>query len=166
MAKKSTHHSSSKSGKHDALVKLLTTSYQMEIETIVNYLANALHLDGMLAKRVKESLDADIAEELTHARLLGARIKVLGGKIPGSQAIPMNQKTLQPPKDTLDVESVIQGVIDAEDGAVEQYQKIFEAADGIDPVTQDLAVEIKGDEEEHRREFVGFLREWQSFKRR
>lgn len=151
-------------GKRKQIIDLLTTSYNMELETVVNYLANAVHLDGMLAKEVKESLEADVTEELNHAKLLAARIKVLGGTIPGSRSLTMSQKTLQPPKDSLDVESVIKGVIDAEDGAIDQYQRIIEATgDDADPVTQDLAVELKGDEEEHRREFVGFLREWQAF---
>lgn len=149
--------------KRKQIIDLLTTSYNMEVETVVNYLANSIHLDGMLAKEVKESLEADVTQELDHARRLAARIKVLGGEIPGSQSLKMTQKSLQPPKDALDVERVIKGVIEAEDGAIDQYQRIIEATgDDTDPVTQDLAIQLKGDEEEHRREFVGFLREWQS----
>lgn len=150
--------------KRRQIIELLTTSYNMELETVINYLANSIHLDGMLAKEVKESLEADITEELNHARMLAARIKVLGGPIPGSQSLTMDQSALQPPKDALDVESVIRGVIDAEDSAISQYQQIIEATgDDADPVTQDLAIELKGDEEEHRREFLGFLREWESY---
>jgi bacterioferritin len=150
--------------KRRQIIDLLITSYNMELETVVNYLACSTQLDGVLAKGVKASLDADVTEELGHAKLLAARIKVLGGNIPGSLALKMTQKSLQPPKDGLDVESVIRGVIEAEDGAIDQYQRIIEATgDDADPVTQDLAVELKGDEEEHRREFLGFLREWQSF---
>jgi len=159
--------------KHDTLtdqdraliITLLTRSYEMEIETVANYLANSIHLDGMLAMEVKESLEEDIQEELDHANRLARRIKVLGGKIPGSLALSFGQKTLQPPESTVDVKSVILGVIDAEEGAIDQYQKVIEATgDDKDPVTQDLAVELKGDEEEHRREFVGFLREYEALK--
>jgi len=159
--------------KHDTLtdqdraliITLLTRSYEMEIETVANYLANSIHLDGMLAMEVKESLEEDIQEELDHANRLARRIKVLGGKIPGSLALSFGQKTLQPPESTVDVKSVILGVIDAEEGAIDQYQKIIEATgDDKDPVTQDLAIELKGDEEEHRREFVGFLREYEALK--
>jgi bacterioferritin len=71
----------------------------------------------------------------------------------------MEQTSAQPPKDALDVISVIRGVIEAEQGAIDQYQKLIELTDGVDFVTQDLCIELKGDEEEHRREFKGFLRE-------
>ncbi|MFW6335593.1 MAG: ferritin-like domain-containing protein [Phycisphaeraceae bacterium] len=146
----------SKSG---PIIKELCTSYNMELETVCNYVANSVHLDGFRAKHVKDSLDEDVQEELGHAQRIAHRIKVLGGRIPGSQDLQMNQTTAQPPEDTLDVVSVIQGVIEAEAGAIDQYQKIIEMTDGIDPVTQDLCVELKGDEEEHYRLFKGFLAE-------
>ncbi|MEM1107977.1 MAG: ferritin-like domain-containing protein [Planctomycetota bacterium] len=141
------------------IIDLLRTSYNMEIETIANYLANSIHLDGFKAKHIKDALAADIQEELTHATQLAQRIKVLEGRVPGSQELTMSQSSLQPPENQLDVLSVIRGVIDAEEGAITQYQKIIEACDGIDPVTEDLCVELKGDEEEHRRLFKGFLAE-------
>ncbi|MEM9914880.1 MAG: ferritin-like domain-containing protein [Planctomycetota bacterium] len=142
-----------------AIVDLLRTSYNMEIETVANYLANSIHLDGFKAKHIKDALAADITEELTHATQLAQRIKVLEGRVPGSQELAMNQTSLQPPENQLDVLSVIHGVIDAEEGAIAQYQKIIEACDGVDPVTEDLATTLKGDEEEHRRLFKGFLAE-------
>jgi bacterioferritin len=149
----------------DQVVQLLQRSYNMEIETVANYLANSIHLDGMLAMEVKESLEEDVNEELSHARKLANRIKVLGGYIPGSQELSMDQKTMQPPKSTVDVLSVIKGVIDAEDAAIDNYQKLVEATgDDKDPVTQDLAIALKGEEEEHRREFAGFLREYEALK--
>ena len=148
------------------ILELLTRGYAMEIETVANYLANSIHLDGMLAMEVKESLEEDVTEELNHAKMLAGRIKILGGKIPGSLSLTMSQKGLQPPESTIDIESVIRGVIDAEDAAISNYQELIEATgDDRDPVTQDLAVELKGDEEEHRRQFVGFLREYEAMKR-
>lgn len=151
--------------KRKQIIAELQKSYNMELETVTNYLANAIFLDGMLAKEVKESLDADVNEELGHARQLAMRIKILGGDIPGSQELKMEQTSLQPPKDTTDVVSVIKGVIDAETGAIEQYQKIIEmTGEETDPVTQDLCINLKGDEEEHRREFVGFLQEYETLK--
>jgi bacterioferritin len=159
-------HDSLSDADRKAIVEALQKSYNMEIETVANYLANSIHLDGLLAMEVKESLQEDIQEELGHAERIAKRIKILGGTIPGSQALKMEQTTLQPPEDTIDVESVIKGVIDAEEGAIDQYQKIIElTGDEKDPVTQDLCIELKGDEEEHRREFVGFMREYEQFKR-
>ncbi|MEX0885606.1 MAG: ferritin-like domain-containing protein [Phycisphaeraceae bacterium] len=147
------------------IVKELTSAYNMEVETVANYLVNSIHLDGMLAMEVKESLASDLAEELEHAKQLARRIKILGGKPPGSQALKMEQAQLQPPDDSIDVTSVIRGVIDAETDAINQYQRIIEMTDGVDYVTQDLCINLKGDEEEHRREFVGFLREYEAMQR-
>ena len=144
------------------LIELLRKAYNMELETVINYRTNSIHLDGMLAMEVKESLEEDVTEELSHAGTLAKRIKVLGGRIPGSQELSMDQTTLQPPQDTVDVVSVIKGVIDAETEAIDHYQKIIEASGDADPVTEDMAIALKGDEEEHRREFVGFLREYES----
>lgn len=147
------------------IVALLTKAYNAELETVINYLANATHLDGIRAKHIKDSLAADVADELGHAQLLAARIKILEGHIPGSQALQWTQTSLQPPADHLDVLSVIKGVIEAEQSAVDLYQQIIDAADeGSDPVTADLCTTIKGDEEGHRREFKGYLAEAEAMK--
>ena len=79
--------------------------------------------------------------------------------VPGSLALVMEQEKMQTPKDTTDIEAVIKGVIAAEEGAIAQYKKIIELASGFDPVTEDLAITALADEEEHRREFLGFLKE-------
>ena len=150
--------------KRKQILGLLTTSYNMELETVINYVANSVHLDGIRAKHIKDSLAADVNEELTHAQALAKRIKVLDGRVPGSQALKMTQKAMQPPKNPLDVKAVIKGVIAAEQGAIDQYQKIIEACEGVDPVTQDLCTTLKGDEEEHHQMFKGFLAEAESIK--
>ena len=145
--------------KRRKIIELLATAYNMELETVVNYIANSEWLDGIRAKHIKDSLAADVTEEIGHAQLLAKRIKVLDGRIPGSLELKMSQKTLQPPADSVDVLDVIKGVIDAEAAAIDHYQKIIEATDVEDPVTQDLCITLKGDEEEHHRMFKGFLHE-------
>ena len=149
----------------DAIVAELCKSYNMEIETVANYIACSTQLDGMLAQTVKASLSTDVAEELGHAQQLAGRIKVLGGRVPGSQALKMNQSSLQPPKNNVDVEAVIKGVIEAEGGAIAQYEKIIELTDGVDHVTQDMCITLKGDEEEHLSEFQGFQREFEAMRK-
>jgi bacterioferritin len=113
------------------------------------------------AEEIKKSLAADIQEELGHAQMLAKRIKVLGGRVPGSLALERNQKFLQPPQDVTDLIAVIKGVIEAEEGAIAQYEKIIRLCDQIDFVAQDLAIGILGDEQEHRRAFVGYLTEFE-----
>ena len=138
----------------------LTVAYFMELETVMNYIANSVHLDGVRAEEIKKSLAADITAEVGHAQLLADRIKTIGGTLPGSLQFKAVQKTLQPPADSTDVVAVIRGVIDAEEAACNQYMKIIKLCDGVDYVTQDMCITILGDEEHHRREFRGFLTEY------
>lgn len=157
--KKSEAKAEAKSAKQKQIIKELCVSYNSELETVINYLANSVWLDGIRAKHIKDSLTAEVADELGHAQLLANRIKVLDGKPPGSMELKMTQTYMQPPAKSVDVKTVIRGVVEAEQGAIEQYQKLIDLCDGIDPVTQDLCVRLKGDEEEHRRLFKGFLAE-------
>lgn len=145
----------------EKIVKALKYAYAAELETVQNYLANSIDLDGVRAEEIKKSLAADIQEELGHATMLARRIKVLGGRVPGSMELEREQNYMQPPKDSTDLISVIKGVIAAEDSAIEGYERIIEVCDRIDPVTQDLAVTLLGDEQEHRRSFVGYLTEFE-----
>ncbi len=140
-------------------IALLTTSYCMEIETVMNYLAHSVNLDGVRAEEIKKSLGADIAEEVSHAQQIGKRIKQLGGTLPGSAGVRLGGQK-QPPTDTTDVVSVIEAVIEAEEGACAQYRKIIAAVDGQDYVTQDLCVRLLADEEDHLVQFRGYLKEY------
>jgi bacterioferritin len=142
------------------VVRELVKSYWMEMETIQNYVANSVNLDGIRAEEIKKALGADITAELGHAQQLARKIRVLGGVVPGSLEFRPEQASMQPPADPTDVISVIRGVIEAEEGAMRQYQKIIELCDGVDYGTQDLCIQLHSDEEEHRREFIGFLAEY------
>jgi len=142
------------------IVENLTKSYWLEIETVMNYISNSVNLDGVRAEEIKKSLAVDITEELTHAQRLSKRIKELGGTVPGSFDFKAGQKKLQTLEDTTDVVSVIEGVIEAENGAITQYNKLIKLCDGVDYVTQDLCIQLLGMEESHRIEFQGFLKEY------
>jgi bacterioferritin len=144
------------------VIELLTTAYWMEIETVMSYIANSVNPDGVRAQEVKESLEEDIQEELGHAQRYAARIKELYGVVPGSEDFSAEQSYLQPPSDQVDIVHVIRGVIEAERGAIEHYSRIIEETDTIDPVTQDMVIEILHDEQGHLRLFEGFLREYEA----
>ncbi len=145
-----------------AIIEALCACYNAEIETVANYIANSENLDGFHAKHIKNSLAQDVQEELGHAQLLAKRIKVLGGSVPGSQSLRWTQTMLQPPASTTDLLSVIKGVIAAEEAAIEGYEKVIKVSQDVDPATEDLAITILADEQEHRREFLGFLKEYES----
>jgi bacterioferritin len=144
----------------EQIIESLRKAYTMELETVINYLANSLHMDGVRADFIKQALAADIQGELTHATQLGNRIKQLGGGIPGSLDLKMTQRNLQPQKDTTDVVDVIRGVLQAEQEAIEHYRSLIRLTEGEDYVTQDLAITILADEEGHRQHFEGYLKEY------
>jgi bacterioferritin len=140
------------------IIKLLEKAYAAELETVQNYLANSVWLDGLRAEEIKESLSEDVTEELGHAQKLAHRLKQLNACPPGSLHLERTQNSLQPPADSTDILTVIKGVLAAENDAIALYKKIIKACDGKDYVTQDLAIAILSDEEEHRCLFDGFLR--------
>ena len=145
----------------EQIIEELKVAYWMEIETVTNYIANSINLDGVRAEEIKKALQADVAEELLHAQNIARRIKTIGGRVPGSAQFNASQNALQPPEDSTDVISVIKGVIAAEDAAIAQYTKLIKLCDGVDYVTQDLCIQSLADEEEHRRNFMGYLTEYE-----
>ncbi len=150
-----------RSDAREEIVALLTKAYWMEIETVMSYIANSVNPDGVRAQEIIESLQADITEELGHAQQFAARIKELYGVVPGSMDFTAEQSYLQPPEQQTDIVHVIRGVIEAETGAIEHYNRVIEQTEGVDPVTNDMAIAILRDEEQHRRLFEGYLREYE-----
>jgi bacterioferritin len=148
--------------KREEIIAMLKKAYWMEIETVMSYLANSVNPDGVRAQEIKESLEEDITEELGHAKQFAERIKELYGVVPGSEEFGAEQTYLQPPEPQTDIIHVIRGVIEAETGAIEHYTKIVEMTDQIDPVTNDMVIDILHDEQGHRRLFEGFLREYEA----
>ena len=146
----------------DGIVDLLKKAYFMELETVMNYITNSTNPEGVRAQEVKESLEDDIQEELGHAREFANRIKELYGVVPSSAEFEAEQDYLRPSEDPVDVAHVIKGVIEAEKGAIEHYTRIIEETEGVDPVTQDMVIDILRDEQGHRRLFEGFLREYEA----
>jgi bacterioferritin len=154
--------SDEKASQREELIGLLQKAYWMEIETVMSYIANSINPDGVRAQEIVESLQEDIQEELGHAQQFAQRIKELYGVVPGSLEFTAEQTYLQPPEHQTDIVHVIKGVIEAETGAIEHYNRIIEFTDGLDWVTQDMVIAILHDEEGHRRLFEGYLREYEA----
>jgi bacterioferritin len=154
--------SDDRTAQRNELVGMLKKAYWMEIETVMSYIANSINPDGVRAQEIIESLQQDIQEELGHAQQYASRIKELYGVVPGSLEFSAEQSYLQPPDHQTDIVHVIKGVIEAETGAIEHYNRIIEFTDGLDLVTQDMVIAILRDEEGHRRLFEGYLREYEA----
>jgi bacterioferritin len=150
------------SAQREQIIDLLKKAYWMEIETVMSYIANSINPDGVRAQEITESLQQDITEELGHAQQFARRIKELYGVVPGSLEFAAEQTYLQPPEHQTDITHVIKGVIEAETGAIEHYNRIIQETDQVDPVTQDMVIDILRDEEGHRRLFEGYLREYEA----
>jgi bacterioferritin len=148
--------------KREEIIGLLKKAYWMEIETVMSYVANSVNPDGVRAQEIVESLQEDVQEELGHAQQFAQRIKELYGVVPGSLEFEAEQSYLQPPEQQTDIVHIVKGVIEAETGAIEHYNRVIEMTDGVDWVTQDMVIEILHDEEGHRRLFEGFLREYEA----
>jgi len=83
--------------KDPQIVQLLEQAYSAELETVENYLANSVWLDGLRAEEIKEKLAEDVTEELGHARKLAQRLKQLDACPPGSLKLHRSQMSMQPP---------------------------------------------------------------------
>jgi len=154
--------SEDKSAEREELIEMLKKAYWMEMETVMSYTAGSINPDGVRAQEIVESLEEDIQEELGHAQRFAHRIKELYGVVPGTLEFQAEQSYLQPPEHQTDIVHIVKGVIEAETGAIEHYNRIIEFTDGLDFVTQDMVIEILGDEEGHRRLFEGYLREYEA----
>jgi bacterioferritin len=144
------------------LIDGMVKAYWMELETVMNYLANAANLDGVRAAEIKESLSGDVTEEIGHAQTLANRVREVGGVVPGSKEFSAGQDALQPPAESTEVVSVIKGVIAAETEAIAHYKKIIKMAEELDDyVSMDVLTGLLASEESHLREFTGFLKEYE-----
>jgi len=148
--------------KREQLIEFLKKAYWMEIETVMSYITNSVNPDGVRAQEIVEALEEDIQEELSHAQQFATRIKELWGVVPGSLEFEAEQSFLQPPEHQTNIIHVIKGVIEAEKGAIDHYNRIIDFCDDLDLVTQDMVIGILRDEEGHLRLFEGFLREFEA----
>jgi bacterioferritin len=142
------------------MIAALQKAYSMEMETVANYLADSVNLDGVRAEEIKKSLAADVQEELGHAKRLAHRIKQLGGAVPGATGLEITHSHLDADSPSTDVQRVIQAVIDDEQAAIDHYKQIIRDVDGKDYVTQDLCIKLLADEDEHITQFEGFMKEY------
>ena len=105
------------------IITELKRSYAIELETMQNYLANSIDLEGADAERIRKSLEEQVTLKLKHARRLAKRINVLGARLPGSLELPRNQNLLQPPLDNADAMAVIRGVMSANEASISSTRR-------------------------------------------
>lgn len=142
---------------NEKLLQLLEKAYVAELETIINYLSHSARLETFDGHDIGEELRQDVKNEQQHAQELAERIKILGGDPPQSLQVgeQFNQTSLNETGEPTNVESVIDGVIEAEEEAIKLYKEIIEEAkENTDYGTVNLAEELLREEEKHRQEFI------------
>lgn len=141
------------------LNQLLRKAYAAEWETAYNYqvLSEVLeYTDGVVAA---EEFETDISEEISHARRLAKRLRVRGE----NPEFFVNQQNFGTQDQYMDVSGktvtdCILAAIEAEESAIETYERIIEVAQEVDDYpTEDLAIELLADEQEHRRELLDLV---------
>ncbi len=143
--------------KTNEIISELKRSYAAELETLQNYLANSIDLDGAASEPLQRLLDESVSVRLSHARRLAKRIHLIGGRVPGSLELPRNQNDLQPVPDKADPQAVINGLLRANERSIGRYERILTLTEGADYVTQDLVIDLLSEEREQRRVFLNLL---------
>jgi bacterioferritin len=126
----------------------------MELGTVQNYTRTSVNLDGLRSEVIKKAVAADIVSEVQPAHQNHKRIS------PWPDPPAAQPKFPRPWKVTPNIVAGLKGGIAAEAPVVAQYTKTTELCDGVDYVTQGMIIGILGGEEDHRREFLGFLKEY------
>ena len=139
------------------IIAALKRAYAGEFETLQNYVAHGVHLQGTVPEVIGTSLEASISQKLKNVRRLARRINVLGGRVPGSLELPRAQDYFQPGAEKADAPAVIQGVLRASAAAIARYETIIALTEGNDYLTQDLVIDLLSHERDLHQLFTGLL---------
>lgn len=149
---------------NNEVIRILKKAYTAELETVINYTALSVNLETFDGMDVAEDIRADIQEEVGHAQQLGDRLKMLGETAPMSmeEAFDFRQDGLNAIDSTTDVLGAIEGVMEAEQDAIDTYKELIGAAqDAGDYGTQNIAMTILVDEEQHYQEYKSLKRSFE-----
>jgi bacterioferritin len=112
------------------------------------------------AKHLADLLLDTAKDELEHQQELAERIASLGGK-PLAEISKLvessNAGYPTPPASEEDFEAIVKTVIQAEQDAIDVYNRLAQKTFGKDPITYHLIVHILGEEIEHEDEFEMLL---------
>ncbi|MFW5904268.1 MAG: DNA protection during starvation protein [Candidatus Saliniplasma sp.] len=146
----------------DELVDLLVKNAAAELITFYYYTILRVNLIGLEGEGLKEIAETARIEDRNHFEALVPRIYELGGELPKDMKDFHDISGCPPaylPKDTEDVEKIMEVLVEAERCAVRQYTKICNMTAGKDHRTYDLAQAILHEEIQHESWFSEFLGE-------
>ena len=151
--------SEAQTAKREEILGLLRRAYWMEMETVMNYLANAEHLDGCArrrsprrCRRTSPRSSGTPAPSRAASRTSTAPRRV--GRVHAGPAVPPAPGRPDRREDRH------RGRDRGREGRHRALPAVIEACDGVDWATQDMVIEILRDEENHLRTFERYLSEY------
>ena len=141
----------------DELITELNKAYADEWLAYYQYWIAAKTLTGRGSIMLAKELERIAEEELEHAEELAERILMLGGKplvTPKAWFEETNCGYSEPPEDQ---EGVIRMVIEAEQCAIEVYERLAKKTLQGDPITYELMLHILEEELEHEDTFENLI---------
>lgn len=142
------------------VISLLKGAFSEEMNAWYQYIIIAPFLQGDYADDVKEDYAENAQEELVHANLLLKRIQELGSDYSDIASPESWNETAQHkymlPSGIYTADSVKQ-MYDAEQDAIDTYNKIIDFTQNIDKETCKIANRIINDEKKHLAEMQKFI---------
>lgn len=109
------------------------------------------HVQGRRFTQLHEQLDVLVADARRAADQVAERVVALGISVDGRPAAVATTTHL-PEFDHgfLDDDKVVRGILDQLDGVITQGRKVLEPLDQMDPISQDIVIEMLRTLEKHR----------------
>ena len=136
----------------EQLVDLLNEDLAREYQAVIQYRTYATTVSGVHRLELREFFEAEITDELGHARILAEKIVTLGGRPTTAPA---------PVKYTEDAKEMLRNSLEDEAATVERYVQRREQAEACGEYG--LAVDFDDlirDETRHRDELRMMLKRW------
>ena len=136
----------------EQLVDLLNEDLAREYQAVIQYRTYATTVSGVYRLELREFFEAEITDELGHARILAEKIVTLGGR-------PTTAPT--PVKYTEDAKEMLRNSLEDEETTVQRYVERRDQAEACGEYG--LAVDFDDlirDETRHRDELRMMLKRW------
>ncbi len=151
----------------EKLIEMLNKAFADEWLAYYQYWIGAKVAKGPMRGAVVLELEEHAAEELGHALMLTERIIQLGGTplLTPQKWYDMTNCGYEAPQDPY-VEVLLDQNIEAEQCAIEVYQKLVDFTKDTDPVTYEIVLQILADEITHEEDLQALAEDIQLMKER
>jgi len=144
----------------DKLVQQLVTNAAVEFTAYYYFTNLRAHCTGTEGESIKGVIEDARLEDLSHFESCLSRIYELGGMLPNdaTEFIRMSGcEFLQLPKNKTDIKEILKKCLQAEQGAIVNWNIVCNMTYDKDPATYDVAKDILREEIEHEAWFLELL---------